>query len=175
MHLEAAQVLPALLALLGVSRPVLIGHSDGATIALLHASQHPVSACVALAPHVMIEAVAIRSIAQAREQYLNGDLRERLARFHADVDNAFWQWNDVWLSEAFQAFDIRSECAAITAPLLALQGEDDAYGTLQQLREIALAAPHTQTLALPDCGHSPHRDQPNALTGAVQAFLAGLD
>jgi pimeloyl-ACP methyl ester carboxylesterase len=175
MHLEAWQVLPALLQQLCVSRPVLVGHSDGATIALLHAARHPVAACVALAPHVMIEAVAIRSIAQAREQYLNGDLRARLARFHADVDNAFWQWSDVWLSEAFQTFDIRAECAAITAPLLALQGEDDAYGTLQQLREIARVAPHTQTLALPACGHSPHRDQPDELTAAVRTFLVEVD
>jgi pimeloyl-ACP methyl ester carboxylesterase len=174
MHREAWEVLPALLHQLGVQQPVLVGHSDGGTIALLHASRHPVAACVAIAPHVMIEPVALSAIAQAREQYLGGGLRERLARYHADVDNAFWQWNDVWLSEGFRRFDIRAECASITAPLLALQGEDDAYGTLEQLAQIAQAAPQTRTLALPDCGHSPHRDQPDALTEAVQAFLRDL-
>jgi pimeloyl-ACP methyl ester carboxylesterase len=174
MHTEAWAVLPALLQQLGVSGPVLVGHSDGGTIALLHAARHPVAACVVMAPHVMIEPIALQAIAQAREQYLNGGLRERLARYHADVDNAFWQWNDVWLSEGFRTFDIRAECAAITAPLLALQGEDDAYGTLDQLREIARAAPHTRTLALPACGHSPHRDQPDALLEAVTRFLDSL-
>jgi pimeloyl-ACP methyl ester carboxylesterase len=175
MHREAWDVLPALLAQLGVQRPVLVGHSDGATIALLHASRHPVAGCVAMAPHVMIEPVALSAIAQAREQYQQGGaggLRERLARYHDDVDNAFWQWNDVWLSEGFTRFDIRPECAAISAPLLTLQGEQDAYGTLEQLHEIARAAPHARTLALPDCGHSPHRDQPDALLAAVTAFLA---
>lgn len=175
MHREAWEVLPALLRRLGVARPVLVGHSDGGTIALLHASRHPVSACVAMAPHVMIEPVALSAIAQAREQYVSGGLRERLARYHANVDNAFWQWNDVWLSEAFRGFDIRAECASVTAPLLALQGEDDAYGTLDQLAAIARAAPHTQTLALPNCGHSPHRDQPDALLAAVTAFLASVE
>lgn len=178
MHLEAWRVLPALLQRLDVQRPVLVGHSDGGTVALLHASRHPVSACVAMAPHVMIEPLALSAIAQAREQYLQGGtggLRERLSRYHADVDNAFWQWNDVWLSEGFGLFDIRAECARITAPLLALQGEDDAYGTLAQLAEIARAAPHTQTLALPACGHSPHRDQPDALTAAVSVFLKAVD
>lgn len=174
MHLEAWQVLPALLQELQVSQPVLVGHSDGGTIALLHASRHPVTACVAIAPHVLVEPVALQAIAQARQQYLNGGLRERLQRYHANVDNAFWQWNDVWLSEGFRAFDIRAECARITTPLLALQGVDDAYGTLQQLSEIAEAAPHTQTLALPACGHSPHRDQPDALTAAVRAFLVDV-
>jgi pimeloyl-ACP methyl ester carboxylesterase len=175
MQLEAWDVLPALLRQLGVSRPVLVGHSDGGTIALLHAARHPVAACVVMAPHVMIEPIALQAIAQARDQYLSGGLRERLARYHADVDNAFWQWNDVWLSEGFRSFDIRHACATITAPLLALQGEGDAYGTLEQLAEIARAAPHTQTLAIPACGHSPHRDQPDALLAAVTLFLANVD
>ncbi len=176
MHLEAWQVLPALLQALGVPEPVLVGHSDGATIALLHASRHPVAACVAMAPHVFIEDIALNAIAQAKTLY-EGDpdgLRQRLSRYHADVDNAFWQWNDVWLSPAFRQFDIRAECQAITAPLLLAQGLGDEYGTLAQLDEIALAAPHAQRIELPDCGHSPHRDQPEALTRAVTDFLARL-
>lgn len=182
MHIEAHQVLPRLLARLGIERPVLIGHSDGATIALLHASQHPVSACVAIAPHVWVEDVALQAIAAARDLYLastttdtdSKGLRQRLARYHADVDNAFWQWNDVWLSAAFRSFDIRPECRHIRAPLLAVQGEGDEYGTLEQLQEIARAAPHAHTVALPACGHSPHRDQPDALTAAIAPFLAKL-
>jgi pimeloyl-ACP methyl ester carboxylesterase len=182
MHVEAWRVLPLLLERLGLTQPVLVGHSDGASIALLHASRHSVSACVAIAPHVFVEDIALSAIAAAREQYLaasQGDtttqhtgLRDRLARYHADVDNAFWQWNDIWLSDAFRRFDIRDECGRIQAPLLAIQGVDDEYGTLQQLREIALAAPHAQTMAIPACGHSPHRDQPAALTEALVGFLA---
>jgi pimeloyl-ACP methyl ester carboxylesterase len=180
MHLEAHRVLPRLCQRLGIERPVLIGHSDGATIALLHASEHPVSACIALAPHLWVEDVAVQAIASARNQYLTstgehaGDkgLRQRLARHHADVDNAFWQWNDVWLSPAFRRFDIRPACHRIQAPLLAIQGEGDEYGTLEQLWQLAQAVPHAQTLALAACGHSPHRDQPDALTAAITTFLA---
>lgn len=180
MHLEAHRVLPALLMQLGIERPVLIGHSDGATIALLHASTHPVTACVAMAPHVFVEAVALHAIAAAREQYLacnappGQGLRGRLARYHRDVDNAFWQWNDVWLSPAFAAFDIRDECKRIGAPLLAVQGAEDEYGTLEQLQAIARAAPQTRMQVLAACGHSPHRDQPDALTAAIGDFLAPL-
>lgn len=179
MHIEAWRVLPLLLERLGLSQPVLVGHSDGASIALLHASRHAVSACVAIAPHVFVEGVSLHSIAAARDQYLasannpdNKGLRQRLQRYHADVDNAFWQWNDVWLSEAFRTFDIRLECGRIRAPLLAIQGTDDEYGTLQQLRDIAAAAPHAQTLEIPACGHSPHRDQPALLTPAIAHFLS---
>lgn len=173
MHREAFETLPCLLAALGVERPVLVGHSDGATIALLYASRHPVAGCVAIAPHVFVEGVALAAIARARDAYPHG-LRERLARYHADVDNAFWQWNDVWLSDAFRAFDIRADCAAIRAPLLLVQGDTDEYGTLAQLDAIAQAAPQARRCVLPRCGHSPHRDQPAALLAAVSAFLADL-
>lgn len=178
MHREAFDVLPPLLAQLGAPRPVLVGHSDGATIALLHAGRHPVSACIAIAPHVMVEAVSLRSIALARETYLASDgergLRHRLARYHRDVDNAFWQWNDVWLSPAFADYDIREACRQITAPLMVLQGVDDEYGTLAQVREIGQRVPHARTVELPSCGHSPHRDQPDRLTAELAGFLAVL-
>ena len=171
MHHEALQVLPALLAQLGVSSAVLVGHSDGGTIALLHAAHHPVNACIVMAPHVMVEDVSIRAIEAAREAYENGPLRARLAPFHADVDGAFWQWNDVWLSPAFRSYDIRQDIASIGAPLLAIQGEDDPYGTMAQIDDIAAAVPHAQLLKLPQCGHSPHRDQPEAVTRAIADFL----
>ena len=171
MHREADQVLPALLARLGIASPVLLGHSDGATIALLYASQHPTAACIAMAPHVTVEAVALRSITQARAEFESGDLRSRLARHHADVDGAFWQWNDVWLSDGFASFDIRPECSRITAPLLLIQGEDDTYGTMAQLDEIALAVPNALQLRLENCGHSPHRDKAQITLQAIISFL----
>jgi pimeloyl-ACP methyl ester carboxylesterase len=171
MHREAWEVLPALLAHLGIDPPVLVGHSDGGTIALLHASRHPVAACVVMAPHVIVEDLSIAAITQAREAFQKGGLRERLARFHADVDGAFWQWNDIWLSEDFRAFDIREDCQRIAAPLLAIQGVDDPYGTMAQIDEIAAHAPHARLLKLPDCGHSPHKDQPAAVNAAIGAFL----
>ncbi|MGC4396287.1 alpha/beta fold hydrolase [Hydrogenophaga sp. T2] len=176
MHREAMDVLPALLAKLGIERPVLVGHSDGATIALLHASAHPVEACAVLAPHVFVEDVSVQAIAQARDAYLKdpdapGSLRQRLARHHRDVDNAFWQWNDVWLSPAFRGYNIEEECRRIGSPLLLVQGENDEYGTLDQLEAIRRAAPHAGLHALPACGHSPHRDQPEALTRLLQQFV----
>lgn len=171
MHREALQVLPRLLQRLGIERPVLVGHSDGATIALIHAAHQPVEACVVMAPHVMVEDISVQSIDEARAAYASG-LRERLARYHDDVDVAFWQWNDVWLSPAFRDFDIREECRGITAPLLAIQGLDDQYGTLAQVHDLQRAVPHARLLELADCGHSPHRDQPAAVNAAIAGFLA---
>ena len=174
LHREAFEVLPALLAQLNIANPVLLGHSDGASIALLYASRYPASACIAMAPHVMVEDIALRAIAEAKAAFESGDLRSRLAKYHADVDGAFWQWNDVWLSSAFRGFDIRLDCRRIKAPLLLIQGEDDAYGTMAQLDEITLAAPHARQVRLADCGHSPHRDQPEGALNPVVGFLAGL-
>ena len=181
MHEEAWTVLPALLQALRIEKPVLVGHSDGGSIALLHASRFPVSACVVMAPHVMVEDISIKSITQARTAFETGDLRQRLARYHADVDCAFWQWNDVWLSDAFRSFDIREDCACITAPLLAMQGLDDAYGTLRQIEEIPIfesknrpsPSPdmHSMLHTLEQCGHSPHRDQADLTTRLIADFL----
>jgi pimeloyl-ACP methyl ester carboxylesterase len=171
MHHEALEVLPALLNSLGIERPVLVGHSDGGTIALIHASHFEVAACVVMAPHVVVEDISVQAILGARDAYEHGLLRQRLAPYHADVDCAFWQWNDVWLSPAFRDFDIRPELGGIRAPLLAIQGEGDPYGTMAQIDEIAKAVPQAQRLKLTDCGHSPHRDQPEAVTQAVQKFI----
>ena len=173
MHLHAQHTLPELLQTLGIERPVLIGHSDGGTIALIHAAVHAISGCVVMAPHVMVEDVSIHAIEAARDAYTQDNLRERLQRFHRDVDNAFWQWNDAWLSPAFRAFDIRALCQQISCPVLALQGEDDPYGSLQQINDIKPAGPITR-LALPACGHSPHRDQLQPTLEAIVQFLTAL-
>ena len=174
MHREAHDTLPELLPALGVERPVLLGHSDGGTIALLHASRHALSACVVMAPHVIVEAMSIRAIEAARLAYAEGPLRERLSRFHRDVDNAFWQWNDIWLSPAFRDYDIRRDCAAIACPVLAIQGDADPYGSMQQIEDIHPGGPITR-LALPGCGHSPHREAPEPTLRAIVDFLARVD
>jgi pimeloyl-ACP methyl ester carboxylesterase len=174
MHREAFEVLPALLQALDIERPVLLGHSDGGTIALLHASRFDVYGCIVMAPHVIVEPISLQAIQQARQAFEQGALRERLAAHHADVDCAFWQWNEVWLSSAFASFDIRADLATIEAPLLAIQGEDDPYGTLAQIEDIAQAVPHTRLLTLPDCGHSPHRDQSETVVKAVADFMDSL-
>ena len=171
MHREAWEVLPELLVALRIERPVLLGHSDGGTIALLHAARQPLSACVVMAPHVIVEEVSLRAIEVARDAYLQGDLRQRLSKFHSDVDTAFWQWNDVWLSDGFRSFDIRSLCQDIRCPVLALQGVHDAYGTLRQIEDIHPEHGHITRHALADCGHSPHKDQAQATLALVVDFL----
>lgn len=174
MHREALEVMPELLGALGLEVPVLLGHSDGATIALLYAAKFPVTACVVMAPHVIVEDLSVQSIAQARTAYQSGALRERLARYHADVDGAFWQWNDIWLSPAFRGFDIRAECRRIDAPVLAVQGEDDPYGTLRQIEGIQPTLGSFSKQILPQCGHSPQRDQPDTTRQCIVEFLAPL-
>ena len=174
MHREALEVLPQLLEQLKMDSPVLLGHSDGATIALLYASHLPVTACIAMAPHVIVEDESVQAIEEARKAYESGPLRERLQRYHADVDCAFWQWNDIWLSPAFREFDIRAECRRIQAPVLAIQGENDPYGTLQQIVEIQPTQGPFSKHVLARCGHSPHRDQPQASREIVAQFLVRL-
>jgi pimeloyl-ACP methyl ester carboxylesterase len=177
MHQQAHEVLPAFLRALDIDtsrdRPWLFGHSDGGSIALLHGAAVPerTAGVIALAPHVMVEAVAVTSIAAAREAYLHADLRQRLARYHDDPDSAFWGWNRIWLDPRFSAWAISDEIAAITCPVLAVQGTDDEYGTLAQIRGIAQHVGQTELLELRDCGHSPHRDQPEALIAAVTEFF----
>ncbi len=171
MHAQAHEVLPALFEALAIVRPWLFGHSDGASIALLHAARFPVAGIVVVAPHIFVEEVALSSIAAARVAYESTDLRQRLARYHADVDSAFRGWNDMWLDPEFRSWNIEAELDAITCPVLAVQGEDDEYGTLEQIRGIARRVPQTELLVLAHCAHSPHRDQPERLSTAAAAFI----
>ncbi|HEX6707805.1 MAG TPA: alpha/beta hydrolase [Albitalea sp.] len=171
MHEQALEVLPPLFDALQIERPWLFGHSDGGSIALLHAAHRPVSGLVVVAPHLFTEDMGIASIARARVAYETTNFRAKLARYHADVDSAFRGWNDIWLDPAFRAWNIEAELDALRCPVLAVQGEDDEYGTLEQIRAVARRVPGTQLLVLPDCGHSPHRDQPDRLIAAAGAFI----
>ena len=171
MHRQAHEVLPMLFAHLHIERPWLFGHSDGGSIALLYASKFEPTGIVVVAPHIGVEDVSIASIEQAREAYAKTDLRARLARHHADPDSAFRGWNDVWLSPAFRAWNIEPSLDSITCPVLAVQGEDDEYGTLEQIRGIARQVPQAELLVIPHCAHSPHRDQPETLSRAAGRFI----
>ncbi|HEY2862497.1 MAG TPA: alpha/beta hydrolase [Casimicrobiaceae bacterium] len=175
MQVEALTILPALLDRLGINDPVLIGHSDGASIALLHAGSgvRPVLAVVALAPHVFVEDISIAGITEARRSYETTDLPSRLARRHTDPDAAFRGWNDIWLSPAFRSWNIEASLPGIHCPLLLIQGRDDEYGTFAQLDAIERqAAGDVVRIELADCRHSPHRDQPQATLAAIAEFVS---
>ncbi len=177
MHVEALETLPALRETLSIAAPVLVGHSDGASIALIHAGARrwPVRGLILEAPHVFVEDVTVTSIAAAKEAYATTDLRARLARYHDDVDGAFGGWNDIWLDPAFRAWNIEASLPRVDCPTLVIQGADDEYGTSAQLDAIARqTAGPVETLLLPDCKHSPHRDQPNATLAAMALFVAGI-
>ncbi len=173
LHREARDVLPALLDAVGVERAWLFGHSDGGSIALLAAAMHParVQGIVVMAPHCFVEEVSLTGIAAARVAYREQGLRERLAKYHDDVDSAFWAWNGAWLDPAFADWNIEAALDAIACPVLAVQGVDDEYGTLEQIRVIRRRRPATRLLELPHCGHSPHRDQPEVLIATAGAFI----
>jgi pimeloyl-ACP methyl ester carboxylesterase len=176
MHDEATHALPELLDRLQVERPVLLGHSDGGSIALLHTAltTRPVEALIVLAPHVLVEDVSITSIEAAKVTYETTDFRDKLARYHDDVDSAFRGWNDIWLNPEFRSWNIESVLPAIHRPILAIQGIDDEYGTMEQVDRLAAGAINTRVelVKLANCRHSPHRDQPDAVIRAVQRFLA---
>lgn len=177
MHRHARELLPALLAALDIDSvenpPWLLGHSDGASIALLYASYYPrrLAGAVLLSPHIMVEDVSIESIEKARQAYLDTDLKQRLLRYHEAPDSAFWGWNDVWLDPGFRRWSIEGELDAIECPLLAVQGVDDEYGSLAQIRGIAERVQQTELAELPDCAHSPQRDQPEALLDLACEFI----
>lgn len=178
MHRQARDVLPAVLRAAGIDGgarpPWLFGHSDGASITLLYASMfpHALAGAAVLAPHILVEDVSIASIERAREAWATTDLRQKLARYHDNAESAFGGWNGAWLDPAFRTWNITGELHRIRCALLAIQGVDDEYGTLEQIRGIAREVPQTQLLELAACGHSPHKDQAEAVIEAVRAFMA---
>ena len=179
MHREARAILPELLAALQIENPVLVGHSDGASIALLHAGGgHPVAGLVVMAPHCFVEDISIRSIAAAKVAFETTDLPAKLGKYHRDVNRTFWRWNDIWLHPDFRAWNIEDCLPLIRAPILAIQGDDDEYGTMAQIEAIAAGATASagvELLKLADCRHSAHKDQTVAVIEAINRFAENLD
>ena len=177
MHDEALKSLPDLLKKLAIEDAILVGHSDGASIALIYAGAgHAVRGVAAMAPHVFIEAICLDSIKKAKNAFDTTDLREKLGRYHRDARKTFYGWADVWLDPQFERWDIRDDyLPGIRCPVLAIQGGDDEYGTMAQLDEIERrVAGRCELLKLSDCGHSPFRDQPEKTLSAVAAFIKKL-
>jgi pimeloyl-ACP methyl ester carboxylesterase len=174
MHREALDTLPELLSQLAIVDPILIGHSDGASIALIYAGAQrgPLRGLVAMAPHVFLEAVTVASIAQARVAFETTDLPQRLGRYHDDSASTFYGWNDTWLHPEFRAWNIEAYLPKIAVPILLIQGEDDQYGTRAQVDAIAqqVCGP-VEVLMLDQCGHSPHIDRADATAEAIAVFV----
>src|SRR3954447_11784606 len=174
-HEEALEVLPELLPQLDASDPIVVGHSDGGSIALIHAAYHPVTALALIAPHVFVEDVTVQEIRRTRELYESGGLRERMARHHDDPDAAFFGWCDVWLDPAFREWNIEADARGLTAPALLIQGADDPYGSLAQIDRIAAGVRGpVERLVVEGAGHSPHLEAPEPVLAAIAAFVARM-
>jgi pimeloyl-ACP methyl ester carboxylesterase len=173
MHREALESLPDLLREFGIALPILIGHSDGASIALIYAGAgHPIQGLVAMAPHVFVEDISIDSIAAAKRAFETTDLPQKLARHHRDPARTFYGWNDVWLAPGFRNWNIEGSLAGIKCPLLAIQGHDDEYGSMAQVEAIARqAGGPVELLKLEHCGHSPQKDRPAIVARAIVEFV----
>jgi len=176
MHYEAKVILPELFHQFEVQRPILLGHSDGGSIALIYAGTWPeqVRGLVLEAPHVFVEDFGLRSTVAIRKVYEASDLREKLSRYHEHVDEMFRGWNDIWLDPQFREWNIEGFLGAISCPTLVIQGENDEYGTLAHVEVIQRGVPGAQGLILPRCGHSPHREQTELTLDAISKFVAAL-
>ena len=178
MQREAIVVLPEVLDAIRFKRGILLGHSDGASIAAIHAASVVdvrVRGIGLVAPHFFTEPEVLASITEARAQYENGDLRRRLARHHTDVDNAFRGWSDAWLDPGFLSWNSEGIIGSIRSPILAIRGRDDQYGTIRQIEalEKGACAP-LKVEILEGCGHSPHREQPDRTLAILNEFLASV-
>ncbi|WP_158046015.1 alpha/beta fold hydrolase [Skermanella pratensis] len=177
LHIEALEALPQVLDAFGIREPVLIGHSDGASIALILAGSglRPVRGAVVMAPHVFVEDITIAGIEEVRTAYRETDLAKRLGRYHDDPDGVFRGWNDAWLNPAFRSWNIEGFLPGIRCPLLAVQGIGDEYATLAQIDAIERqTGGRFERLDLPDCRHTPHRDQPQRTLDALRRFVETL-
>ncbi len=177
MHHEGEVVLPELLDKLDITRPIVLGHSDGGSIAIIFAGKYPdrPRALILEAPHVFVEDLSVASITEAKVAYLTTDLPQKLGRYHQHVDGTFWGWNDIWLDPEFRQWNIEEYLPAIRCPVLCIQGEDDEYGTIAQVEAIKAGVPATEILILPNCKHSPHRDQADATLARMAEFVGTLD
>jgi pimeloyl-ACP methyl ester carboxylesterase len=176
MHREALDFLPELLDKLGIDDPLPVGHSDGASIALIYAgAHHPARGLALLAPHVFVEDISVESIAKAKVAFETTEMPRKLARHHADAAKTFYGWNDIWLHPEFRSWNIEAFLPDIRIPILAIQGEDDEYGTMRQVEAIAAqAGGPVELVKLTDCKHSPQRDQPEAAADAIARFVLAL-
>lgn len=176
MHHEAQVVLPEILRLAEIERPVLLGHSDGASIAIIYAATYPerLAGIVLEAPHVIVEDITVQSIGQAKVQYQTTDLPSKLGRYHANVDSLFWGWNNIWLDPEFRNWNIESYLENIRCPVLGLQGAQDEYGTIRQIDSIRARVPSAEWMILENCKHAPHRDQPGLVLQQIVAFMGKL-
>jgi len=176
MHREGHVVLPELLDRFGILQPILLGHSDGASIALIFAGRYPdrARALILEAPHVFVEEFGLASIRAAKVAFETTDFRDKLGRYHAHVDETFWAWNDIWLNSEFPAWNIESYLETIRCPVLCLHGEEDEYGTRAQMDRIVAKIPGAELVTLPNCGHSPHRDQRKATLAKMAEFVAKI-
>lgn len=173
MHKEALKTLPEVLDQLNIKKPILFGHSDGGSIALIHAggAQRDLNGIILMAPHVLFERVGVSAAMATKEAYVNTNLRERLARYHVHVDAAFYGWANFWLNPEFLYWNIEEYLSPISCPVLAIQGTDDEYGTMQQIDIIGRKVKDVELLKLPRCRHSAHKDQPLAVLKAVADFV----
>lgn len=174
MHDEARETLPRILSAIGFRRGLLLGHSDGASIATLYAGSvqdHRIRGLILIAPHFFVEDISIKSIEDAKTAYAQTDLREKLARYHADVDNAFRGWSDAWLDPGFRSWNTLEELAYIRVPILIVQGQQDQYGTVAQIKAAQEECYCPVDVALlPNAKHSPHREAPEETLKAVADF-----
>jgi pimeloyl-ACP methyl ester carboxylesterase len=179
MHEEALEILPALRAALGIARPVLVGHSTGASMALIHAGrpESDVAGVVAMAPLTFVEEFNLDSIRAAKLRYTTTGMREKLARYHDDADAVFHGWTGIWLHPEFSRWSIAADLVGIRCPILAILGDEDPYSTPAQISAIernAVDAARLERITLSACGHSPHRDEPDAVIAAIVRFVAEL-
>jgi len=176
MHHEARVVLPEILRQAGIERPVLLGQSDGASIAILYAGMFPDSPAglILEAPHVFVEDITVSSIAQARKRHNETDMLQRLGRYHAHPDSLFRAWNDIWLDPGFRSWNIEPFLDFIRCPVLVLQGAQDEYGTTRQIEAIQRRIPSASAIVLDNCKHAPHRDRCEATLSAIRQFLRTL-
>ena len=174
-HEEALDVLPQVLRRLDAEEPLLVGHSDGASIALIHAGTHQVRGLVLIAPHVVVEDVTLAAIRETRERFETTDLRERLARHHDDPDAAFRNWCDVWLDPAFGSWTLELDAERVSCPLLLIQGAEDPYGSLDQLDRIEARVRGPARRVIVPGGHGLHREAPEQLVHEVAHFLEEVE
>lgn len=176
MHHEAKVVLPQLLDHFQIRRPIVLGHSDGGSIALIYAGTHPqaVRALILEAPHVFLENVCTQSIQRISELYKSTLLATSLRRYHDHADEMFWGWTEIWLRPEFRSWNIEAYLQAIICPVLVIQGEQDEYGTVAQVQALTSGVRGAQSVLVPDCGHAPHRDQTAITLEAMSHFIGSL-